>query len=52
VKNVSGKRDRENRNAHFVFNNWLSKIVPFTIERTAGQAADDNVTRAHFMLDT
>jgi hypothetical protein len=29
MKNVSYKSCRENGNTHFVFNNFVSKIVPF-----------------------
>jgi len=29
VRNISGIRCGENENKHFVFNNFLSKIVPF-----------------------
>jgi len=29
TRNVSDKRCRENRNTHFVFSNFFSKIMPF-----------------------
>jgi len=29
MRNVSDKSCRENQNKHFMFNNFLSKIVPF-----------------------
>jgi len=49
------KSCRENQNAHFVFNNFFFKSHRLwdNVEKycTAGQATDDNMARAHCMLD-
>jgi len=29
IKNISGKNCRETQNTHFMFKNFISKIVPF-----------------------
>jgi len=48
---------RENRNSHFMFNNfvcrqyWLLWDNVGNYCRGAGQAPDDNVAHAHCMLD-
>jgi hypothetical protein len=57
IKNVSKKSGRENQNTHFMFNNFFSEncavyeIISKNILEWA-QATDDNITRAHCMLDT
>jgi hypothetical protein len=56
MRNVSDKEGRENQNTHFVFSNFLKKILLFMghVEKYCinGQTADDNMTHAHCMLHT
>ena len=57
MRNVSDISCRENQNAHFMLNNiFFSKILPFldNVEKCsrAEQSTDDNMTHAHYMLDT
>jgi len=57
MRNVSGKRCRENQNTNLCPKNSFSKALPFfeiiwkKYYRT-GQATDDNMAHAHCMLDT
>ena len=60
MRNVSDKLYREHQNTHFVFSNLLL-IFFFKTYRLwdkvkkycrAGQATDDNMAHAHYMLDT
>ena len=55
-KNISDKSCRENQNTRFTFNNFSSFENPAVYEMwekycTAGQATDDNMAHAHYMLD-
>jgi hypothetical protein len=57
MKNVSGKICRENKNTHFVFNNFFlrkSCHLRHNVEKhsTAGQATDNNMVHAHCMWIT
>jgi len=57
MRNGSDKSCRANQNTHFVFSNFVLKIVPFMSMRGkkyggAGQATDDNMAHAHCVLDT
>ena len=50
-RNVSDKSCTKNQNVHFMFNNLISKIVPFydliwKKYGTAGEATDDNMAHA------
>jgi len=53
---VSDKRFRENQNIHFMFDNVFltSRRLSDKLEKysTAGQATDDNMANAHYVLDT
>jgi hypothetical protein len=58
MRNVSGKRFRENQNTHFVFSDFFvlenravdEKMWKNMVER--GEATDDNSAYAHCMVDT
>jgi len=58
MRNVWDKRCRENQNPNFVFKTFSPKIVPFMRKfgkkkySRAGQATDDSMSHAHWMLDT
>jgi len=55
IRNTLDKACRENQNTHFMFNNVFRKSCRLSdnVEKycTAGQAADDNMAHANFMLD-
>ena len=50
------KKCRENHNTHFVFSDFFleNRAVYENVEKycRAGQATDDNMAHAHFMLGT
>jgi len=52
----SGKRCRENKSTHCVFDNYFSNIVPILDDgekySRAVEAIDDNMAHAHCNLDT
>jgi hypothetical protein len=57
TRNVSDKRCRENQNTILLYSlTFFSKTAPLwdNVEKCfrAGQTTDDNMARAHFMLDT
>jgi hypothetical protein len=57
MRNVSVKSFKENQKAHFMLNRFFfSESYPLSeeVEKycTSGQARDDNIAHAHFMLDT
>jgi hypothetical protein len=56
MRNVSDKSCRENQNTHFMFSNFFSKSLLLwdNVRKycTAGEATDDNMALAHYMLDT
>jgi len=59
IRNVSDENFTEKQDKHFIFNNALSKIVPFVLQCEekknyfrAEQATVDNMAHAHFMLNT
>ena len=56
MRNVSDKRCRENQNTNFLLSNFFENRAAFEImwEKycTAGQATDDNMAQAHYILDT
>jgi len=56
MKNISDKSCRETRNTHFVFNKVFRKscLLWHNVEKycRAGQATDDNMAHAHYMLVT
>jgi hypothetical protein len=56
MKNISCKSCKENQNIYSMFNNYLSKILPFMREcgkilQRGTQATDDNIPHARGMLD-
>jgi len=56
MRNVSDKSCRENQNTHLVFSNFFRKscLLCENVEKycRAGQATDDIMAHAHFVLDT
>jgi hypothetical protein len=58
MRNISDKSCSENQKTHFMFNNAFFPKITTVYEvmwkkySTAGQATDDNMARAHCMLDT
>jgi hypothetical protein len=56
MRNVLGKNCRNNKNTHFIFNTPRRKTCRlwYNVENyfIAGQATDDNMVHAHWILDT
>jgi len=55
MKDVSDKICRENQNTHFMFSNLFffrksRRFIDVEKDCTAGQATDENMTRAHCMM--
>jgi hypothetical protein len=57
MRNVPDKNCGENQNTHFAISNFFFEnrtVYEINVEEycRAGQATDDNMSHAHFMLDT
>ena len=55
VRNISDKSCRENKNTHLTFNNLFLNHAVYEMWKKycrVGQATDENMAHAHYMLDT
>ena len=56
IRNASGKSSRKNQNTHFMFSNLFWKLCHLwdNVENNGrvGQATNNNMAHAHYMLDT